>query len=72
VETADWTARAQGLEAAGSEGTQSEPRCLARQAPLHGVRAAGVGPGGDDAEVAARLLERLHVDMGLFAPLRCR
>src|SRR5262249_42055422 len=34
----------------------------AGQAPLHGVRAAGVGPGGEDAEVAARLCECLHID----------
>jgi hypothetical protein len=29
------------------------------------VRAAGVGSAGDDARVAARLLERLHIDVGL-------
>ena len=37
----------------------------ARQAPLHAVRSAGVGSAGDDAKVAARLLERLHIDVGL-------
>jgi hypothetical protein len=33
------------------------------QAPLHGVRAAGIGAAGDDAEVAARLLEQHVVDV---------
>src|SRR5262249_40211911 len=32
----------------------------ARKAPLHRVRAAGIGAGGDDAEIGARLLERAH------------
>src|SRR5215472_4486159 len=38
----------------------------AGQAPLHGLHAAGIGAAGDDAEVAARLRERLDVDVGLF------
>jgi hypothetical protein len=37
----------------------------ARQAPLHGERAASIGPAGDDAEVGARLLERVRLDVGL-------
>jgi hypothetical protein len=44
-------------------------RALAGQAPLHRVRAAGIGAGGDDAEVGARLLERLRIDVGLFGRL---
>ena len=38
---------------------------LAWQAPLHRLRAAGVGAAGDDAEIGARLFERLRIDMGL-------
>ena len=37
----------------------------ARQAPLHGERAASIGAAGDDAEVGARLLERVQLDVGL-------
>src|SRR5215831_20119241 len=41
--------------------------CLSscRQAPLHGLHAAGVAAAGDDAEVTARLPERLLVNVGL-------
>ena len=35
------------------------------QAPLHGLHAAGVGARSDDAEVGARLFERLRIDVGL-------
>src|SRR5262245_17229479 len=42
--------------------------CLAGQAPLHGVR-AGVTATDDDAEVGARLFERLRIDMGLLGRL---
>ena len=38
---------------------------LARQAPLHGLHGAGIGAAGDDAEVGARLPERLLVNAGL-------
>jgi hypothetical protein len=41
----------------------------ARQAPLHGVRPASVSAVGDDTEVGARLLQRLHVDVRLFSRL---
>jgi hypothetical protein len=37
----------------------------AGQAPLHGVRPAGIGAGGDDAEIGARLFQRLRIDVGL-------
>jgi len=40
----------------------------AGQASLHGVRAAGIGASGDDAEIGARLRERIGVDVGLFRP----
>ena len=36
-----------------------------RQAPLHRLDAAGIAAGGDDAELAARLLKRVLVDVGL-------
>jgi len=39
-------------------------RALAGQAPLHGLHATGIAAGGDDAEVAARLFERLRIDVG--------
>jgi hypothetical protein len=31
----------------------------AGQAPLHGLRSAGIGAAGDNVEIAARLLQRL-------------
>src|SRR5215469_12211658 len=37
----------------------------AGQAPLHGLHAPGIAAGGDDAEVGARLPERLLVNVGL-------
>src|SRR5262249_42899029 len=37
----------------------------ARQAPLHGLRPAGIGAAGDDAEIGACLPERLLIDVGL-------
>jgi hypothetical protein len=40
-------------------------RAQPRQAPLHGERAASIGPAGEDAEVGARLLERVRLDVGL-------
>ena len=38
---------------------------LAWQAPLHGLRPAGIGAAGDDAEIGACLPERLLIDVGL-------
>src|SRR5262245_917203 len=35
------------------------------QAPLHGLRPAGIGAAGDDAEIGACLPERLLIDVGL-------
>ena len=35
------------------------------QAPLHGLRSAGIGAAGDNVEIAARLLQRLQIDVGL-------
>ena len=32
---------------------------------MHRLHAAGVAAGGDDAKVAARLLERMRIDVGL-------
>src|SRR5262245_20781832 len=40
------------------------PTGSARQAPLHSLHAAGIGAAGDDAEVSARLFERLRIDVG--------
>src|SRR5262249_47771186 len=37
----------------------------AREAPLHRLHAAGIGAAGDDAEIGARLPERLLIDVGL-------
>src|SRR5262245_56014431 len=37
----------------------------ARQRPLHGERIAGIAAAGDDAEVTARLRERVRIDVGL-------
>src|SRR5215831_13886687 len=37
----------------------------ARQAPLHGLHAAGIAAAGDDAEVGAGLPECLLIDVGL-------
>src|SRR5215831_1741859 len=37
----------------------------ARQAPLHGLHAAGVAAAGDDAKISARLFERGWIDVGL-------
>src|SRR5215469_3425498 len=37
----------------------------AGQAPLHGLRSAGIGAAGDNVEIAARLLQRLQIDVGL-------
>jgi hypothetical protein len=37
----------------------------AGQAPLHGLHALGIAARSDDAEVGARLFERLRIDMGL-------
>ena len=50
---------------------------LAGQAPLHGVRAAGIGAAGDDAEVGARLFQRPQINVRLFGRIldvtrRCR
>ena len=36
-----------------------------RQAPLHGLDAPGIAASGANAEIAARLLKSLRVDMGL-------
>src|SRR5262245_11029694 len=36
----------------------------ARQAPLHRLRAAGIGAAGDDAEVGAGLLQRRRIHVG--------
>src|SRR5215813_15637019 len=41
----------------------------AGQRPLHGLHAAGIAAGGDDAEVGARLPERLLIDVGLSGRL---
>jgi hypothetical protein len=38
---------------------------VAGEAPLHRLRPAGIGAGGDDAEIAARLLQRRRIDVGL-------
>ena len=38
---------------------------LAREAPLHGLDAAGIGAGGDDAQIGARLFQRARIDVGL-------
>src|SRR6516165_11172034 len=38
----------------------------AGQAPLHRLHAAGVAAARDDAEVAARLRQRLDIDVGLL------
>jgi hypothetical protein len=38
---------------------------LGAQAPLHGLHAAGIAAASDDAEVGARLPERLLIDVGL-------
>jgi len=35
---------------------------LAGQAPLHRLHAPGIVAGGDDAEIGARLLERVRMD----------
>src|SRR5262249_50502702 len=43
----------------------AESARLAGQAPLHRLHAAGIAAGGDDAEVGARLPERLLVNVGL-------
>jgi len=40
-------------------------RALAWQVPLHRLRPAGIGAASDDAEIGARLLQRLRVDVGL-------
>jgi len=37
----------------------------AGQAPLHRLHAAGVAAAGDDAEIGARLFERLRIDVRL-------
>jgi hypothetical protein len=37
----------------------------AGQAPLHGLHAAGIAAGGDDAEVGARLFERMQIEVRL-------
>jgi len=44
---------------------QDLPAALAGQGPLHGVRPAGIGAAGDDAEIGARLPEQVLVDVGL-------
>jgi hypothetical protein len=36
-----------------------------RQAPLHGHHAAGIAAAHDDAEIGARLVQRLRIDVGL-------
>jgi len=38
---------------------------LAGQAPLHRLHAAGTAAAGDDAEIGARLFQRLRIDVGL-------
>ena len=42
----------------------------AGQAPLHGLHAPGIVAAGDNAEVGARLLERVRIDVGPWRPLR--
>ena len=41
----------------------------AGQAPLHGVRPAGVGAADDNVEIGTRLLQRAHIDVSALRRL---